>query len=82
MKLVSQNELIRIKRLDPLRAKKIFIRKADGPYLGFRYKSLISDPFNSDPMYLAYKFRPIIVPEYILIRISFFVIFSSPEPEA
>ena len=38
---------IRIKSLDPLRAKKIFIRKAeDGPYLGFGYKSLISDPIN------------------------------------
>ena len=39
---------IRIKSLDPLRAKKIFIRKPeDGPYLGFGYKSLISDPIRS-----------------------------------
>ena len=37
------------KGLDPLRAKKIFIRKAeDGPYLGFSYKRLISDPIRSD----------------------------------
>ena len=36
---------IRIKNsLDLLRSKEIFIRKAeDGPYLGFSYKSLISD---------------------------------------
>ena len=40
--------LIRIKSLDPLRAKNIFIRKEeDGPYLGFSYKSLISDPIRS-----------------------------------
>ena len=39
---------IRIKRLDPLRAKKIFIRKAeDGPYIGFSYKYLISDLIRS-----------------------------------
>ena len=38
----------RIKSLDPLKAKKIFIRKAeDGPYLGFGYQSLISDPMRS-----------------------------------
>ena len=37
-----------IKSLDPLRAKKIFIRKAeDWPYLGFGYRSLISDPIKS-----------------------------------
>ena len=37
------------KSLDPLRAKKIFIRKAeDVPYLGFSYKSLISDPKKSN----------------------------------
>ena len=42
---------IRIKSLDPLRAKKIFIRKAeDGPLLGFGYKSLISDPVRSGKM--------------------------------
>ena len=36
------------KRLDPLRAKKIFIRKAeDRPYLGFSYKRLINDPIRS-----------------------------------
>ena len=40
--------IIRIKSLDPLRAKKIFMRKAeDGPYLGFGYKRLISDPIRS-----------------------------------
>ena len=40
--------LIRIKSLDTLRAKKIFIRKAeDGPYLGFSYKTLISVPLRS-----------------------------------
>ena len=40
--------VIRIKSLDLLRAKKIFIRKAeDGPCLGFSYKSLISDPIRS-----------------------------------
>ena len=34
--------------MDPLRAKKIFIRKTvDGPYLGFSYKNLISDPIRS-----------------------------------
>ena len=34
----------RIKKLDPLRAKNIFTRKAEyGPYLGFSYKSLISE---------------------------------------
>ena len=39
---------IRIKSLDPLRAKKIFISKAeDGPYLGFSYKSLFSDTIRS-----------------------------------
>ena len=39
---------IKIKDLDPLRAKKIFIRQAeDGPYLGFGYKSSISDPLRS-----------------------------------
>ena len=39
---------IRMKSLDPLRAKKIFIRKAeDGPYLGLSYESLISDPIRS-----------------------------------
>ena len=42
---ISFNILIRIKSLDPLRAKNIFIRKTeDGPYQGFSYKSLISDP--------------------------------------
>ena len=41
--------LIRMKSLDPLRANKIFIRKAeDGPFLCFSYKSLISDPLRSD----------------------------------
>ena len=36
---------IKIKSLDPFRANNISIRKAeDGPYLGFSYKSLISDP--------------------------------------
>ena len=36
------------KSLDPLRVKRIFIRKAeDGPYLDFSYKSLISDPIRS-----------------------------------
>ena len=36
------------KSLDHLRAKKIFIRKVeDGSYLGFGYKSLISDPIRS-----------------------------------
>ena len=45
---IGSNFQIRIKRLDPLRSKKIFIRKAeDGPYLGFGYKSLISDPIRS-----------------------------------
>ena len=34
------------KSLDPLRAKKTFIRKKVGPYRGFGYSSLISDPFN------------------------------------
>ena len=39
---------IRKKSLDPLRAKKIFIRKTEyGPHLGFSYKSLISDPIRS-----------------------------------
>ena len=38
-----------MKCLDPLRGKKLFIRKAeDGPCLGFGYKSLISDPLRSD----------------------------------
>ena len=36
------------KSLDSLRAKNIFIRKAeDGQYLGFSYKSLFSDPIRS-----------------------------------
>ena len=36
------------KGLGPFGAKQIFIRKAeDGPYLGYRYKSLISDPIRS-----------------------------------
>ena len=40
-----------IKRLDHLKAKIIFIRKAeDGPHLGFGYKSLISDPIKSGKM--------------------------------
>ena len=35
-------------KLDPLRTKKIVIRRiVDGPYLGFGYKSLISDPIRS-----------------------------------
>ena len=39
---------VRIKCLDPLRAKKIYIRNAeDVPYLGFGYTSLISDPIRS-----------------------------------
>ena len=38
---------MKIRTLDPLRAKKIFMRKAeDVPYLGFGYKSLISDPIS------------------------------------
>ena len=42
---------MRIKSSDPFRAKKIFIRKAEvGPYLGFGYKSLISDPIRSGKM--------------------------------
>ena len=48
MESISRNLLIlnknRTKNLDHLRAKKIFIRKAeDVPYLGYSYKSLISD---------------------------------------
>ena len=39
---------IRIKSLDPLRAKKTFIRKQELPYHGFDYKNLISDPKKSD----------------------------------
>ena len=35
---------LKIKSLYPLRAKKIFIRKAED--LGFDYKSLIGDPTN------------------------------------
>ena len=35
------------KKKDPLRAKKIFIREADRPYLGFGYKNIISDPIKS-----------------------------------
>ena len=43
--------LVRIKSLDLLRGKKIFIRKVeDGTYLGFGYKSLISDPIRSGKM--------------------------------
>ena len=38
--------LIMIKSLDPLRAKKNIHKREVGPYRGFGYSSLISDPLN------------------------------------